>query len=877
MGIIVAFSQEKKSIIVEKKANNSNDTVQLDSINIKRKKGSKLEDVMYYDSRDQISRLAVKKTYLIDEAKINYGDMELTADYIEIDWNAEKVYARCLQDSLGKCKNKTKFKQGEQEFIYESLIYDIKSEKGFAENVTMNKGLPDDGIFTAAKIKHEIDSIRNLDLTKATGGVYSTDPVFTNGYTDQPDLNFDLEAVKIAKGIYIVVSRPVMKIEGIPVLMLPGAIIPMSIKKSSAGLIMPSFSENERTGFAMENLGFYIPFGDYVDVKTTLSLYTQGSWRANLESNYKKRYKFSGGLNLGYENQKLGTYGLSDYSESKMMNISWRHSQDTKSNPNLTFSANVNYSSSQYYRNTLYSNNYTTGNALNNTVSSSVSLSKRFDKLPISMSLAANLSQNINLETISMSLPNMSISMERQYPFAPKEGSKKGLLQNISVDYAFDFQNQINTYDSIFFKSQMWKEAQTGFQHKISTSTGITLAKFFPISFSANYRDIWYMKTIQKEYDEETNTVVDNTQNGFSTFRDFSLSTGISTNLYKTINFNKKNKNARIQAIRHVMTPSISYSFAPDFSNDFWEYYDTYRDGSGKLVQYSKYDGGIYGSPSKGVSNSLGFNLRHNLEMKVRDRKNDSLGFKKVKIFDYLNMSTGYNFTADKYKWSDINMSGSTKFFNDKVNVNFGSVFSVYDYGIESYDSSSNPVYAYNTDFALRMKSWNISTGYNFSNATFEKKEDKNAKNKDKEKKEDKEKYPYRGDASDRYDVFDYDHYGYAHYEFPWTLNLSLNHSVYKSFETTNRTTTLGISGSVEPTPYWKIGFTSNLDLQTQKFGYTTFNITRDLRSFNLNFNWVPFGTYKTWNFFIGIKANLLKDIKYEDKNPRVLDTSSFD
>lgn len=856
----IAYTQENDSIHVLKKNAPIQDTIQIDTVNVKRPKG-KLEDFLYYDSENQISKLKEKKSYLIDDAVVKYTNIELTADYIEIDWNTEIISAQCKRDSLGKCKNKTVFKQDNQAMQYETFQYNIKTGIGIATNVRIEDGIPD-GMMVASKVKKISDSI-----LYAGGIFYTPDPEFTSGKTDDPDFYIVAKKAKFKNKKMVVTSASQAYIHSVPTpLILPWGIFPLGGEKSRAGLIIPSFGENNNQGFFLENMGFYIPFGDYVDLKTTFDVYTKGSWGAHVLSNYKKRYKFSGGVGLDYEIRKQGTKGLSNHSEQRMIRINWRHTQDPKSNPNLRLSANVNYASTNYFNTTLNSGNYISGNNLTNTISSSINLSKTFDKLPITMSLSATHSQNSQTDKVNMTLPRFNVIMDRQYPFAPKVGSKKGLLQNIGLDYSFDFENKVQVLDENLFKKEMWDSLQNGFQHQLSANTGVTLAKYFNFNLSGSYKDVWYLETINKTYNSDTNTIENTPINGFKTYRTFNFSSNISTSLYKTFHFDKKNTDSKIKAIRHIMIPSVSYSFTPDFSAPSWGYYDTYRDENGNLNIYSPFETGIYGAPRRGLSSSIGLNLRHNLEAKVRSNKSDSVSYKKIKLFDYVNMSTSYNMAADSLQWSDLTMTGSTKLFNDKVSVNFNATWDPYDFAPNYAENGTISSYKTIDKISPRLVNWGISTGYTFNNNTF--KGEKSSKNS-----KEKSNYPYRGAV--RYEVYEYDKDGYARFTIPWSLGLNFSHRTTRNFLNSVHSTSVNINGSIEPTPYWKIGYNTSYDFVSGKFAALRLNLTRDLRSFNMTFGWVPTGVNRTWNLFIGLKANMLQDIKYEDDNPLILNQSN--
>lgn len=857
------YAQKNDSLLYHPK-NSANDSVliQKDTIKIKRSKG-KLKDILKYDSRDQITKLNENKTYLIDDAKINYTGIELTADSIVIDWNTEIISANCKRDSMGKCLHKTTLSQGGQTVEYESMEYHSKTGIGIAQKARIEKGIPD-GVMVAEKVKKMNDSI-----LYAGGIFYTPDPEFKDGKTDDPDFYIVAKKAKLENEKVLITSAAQAYIHGAPTpLILPWGIFPLSgAKKSSSGIIIPSYGETVNRGFYLENIGFYFPFGDYLDLKTTFDIYTKGGWAGHLLSNYKKRYKFSGSFGLDYELRKNGTKGLSNYSTQTLINIHWNHAQDPKSNPNLRLSASVNYASTDYFRNTLSSQNYISGSNLTNTISSSINLTKTFNQLPVTISLSANHSENSQTKRVNLTLPQLNVNVERQYPFAPKIGSKKGLLQNLSVDYSFNFQNSVQVQEENLFKKEGLDSLRNGFKHDLTLSTGIPIARYFNFNLSGRYQEVWSLKTIEKAYNPNTNKVEETDVNGFKAFRTFNLSTNVSTNLYKTIRFDKHNKNAIIKAVRHVLTPSVSYSFTPDFSSNTFNYYKTYRDGSGKLNLYTPFEGGVYGSPGRGLSSSVGLSLRQNLEAKIRDKKSDSLGYKKIKLFDYINSSTSYNFAADSLRLSNISNSGSTKLFNDKVNINFNANFDPYGFVPTATDDDGKPTsFKRVNKFRPHLTSWNLSTGYTFNNDTFKKKSDKDKKDK-------KDKNPYKGTV--RYDVYEFDQEGYAHFKIPWTLNLSLSHNTSRQFIESTHNTTVGIGGTIEPTPYWKLSYNTSYDFKTHQFSALRLNLTRDLRSFHMTFGWVPNGRNQTWNFFIGLKASVLQDIKYKDDNPLILNNSN--
>ncbi|MDO5655415.1 MAG: putative LPS assembly protein LptD [Flavobacteriaceae bacterium] len=823
---------------------NTNDTIQ---------RKEKLQDIVDYVSYDQFHDYKNQHTYLVTEAVVKYLDLQIEADYIDINWQTGDVYAVGKEDSLGRITEPAKVKQGNKEIEYHSFTININTRQGKAFNVRTEESMgSDQGVVIAGVVKQYNDSISGM---RKVG--YTTDTYFIQRKDSIADYYLQTEVAKYLQGKdrKVITGPIVMKIHEVTTpLALPFAFLPMGDSRS-AGILLPSFGEREEVGFYLQGAGFYIPFGDYLDLAITGDVYTRGSLGLHAISTYLKRYRFSGGFNFDWEKRITGIKGLSSYNKSTNYRLAWNHRQDPKANPNLIFSAGVNFQSAQFFRQGISNYGISSGNYLQNNVNSSISLTKTFPNAPFTASLTLTHSQNTNnnsndLGKATFNLPQLTVNMSTIYPFAPKSGSKKGLLQSMGMNYGFNLQNIIYTTDDDVFTERMFDDMKNGAQHRFNFNTGTTIGRYFPLSFNAAYDETWTLQTIQRYYDDNSQQVNTIQNNGFDSYRTFNVGTSLQTTLYGTWNFGTIDDDKKIKALRHMISPRIGFSYRPDFGTDFWGYYDSYFTEDGREVFYSIFEEGVYGSPSRGLSQSLNFGINNNLEMKVRSR-NDSLGVQKIKIFESLNISGSYNFAADSLKLSPINISGRTSLFQNKMGINFRAT-------IDPYQTLINDTYPNGIKIdkigAPRFTNMGIRLNYNLTEDLFGKRE---------------MKYDTRGRI--RYEDYYFDENNYAKFLTPWRLavDFSYNRSLNLRQEATN-TTTVGLVGSISPTPHWAFSGRTSIDLQAMDFAGTYFTFSRDLRSFVIDFSLNPFGDYKTWNFFIGIKANFLRDaVKYEEREFR--------
>ena len=797
---------------------------------------------------------------LYNNAKITYQDMEITSGIIIVNYDKNEVYAGRIKDSLGEYTQLPVFKQGQDEIRPDSLKFNMDTKKAIIFNSrTEEAGLN----IISDKTKKENDSVYYMNRAKFTTAID----------IDNPEYYFLLRKAKVIPGKKIITGPTNMYIANVPTpIGLPFAYFPVSNKRSS-GIIIPSFGEQNSRGYFVQNGGYYLPINDNLDLVLLGDYYTNGSYGLRVENTYYYRYKFRGNLSFRYESLIQSERGFPDYSKSSIYNLRWSHSKDSKSNPNSRFSASVNLGSSKYYQQSI--NHMNAANFLNNSMSSSVSYSKTFTGEPqVNISLSATHSQNTNTETINMTLPTFQGSVSRIYPFEPKVGTKKGLFQNINFQYNVRAENRILTTDSLFFKKEMFESAKSGFQHSIPISTNFKLFKYFSFSSSTNFQETWVFKTIDKEFDFENQTLITNENKGFDSFRTYNFSTSLGTTVYGMYTFSEKSK---LKQLRHVIRPSLSYGISPSFD----QYYDTYEvisaDGlTTSEVEYSRFEGSIFGLPNKNYSSSISLSLNNNLEGKIIDKESDDEELKKIVILNNLNFSTSYNLSADSLKLSPIRMNGGTQFFKNKMNVNFGATFDPY-----ALDENNNRVnqFLINSGGGLfRLTSANLTFNYSFNNSSTKESERNEAAIEESVRNggRDDDLFGRSMDSSseafsrnDKEEVEDIPNDLY-NYKIPWSLRMAYainyNNSVGQNDISSH---SLMLSGDVELSPKWNAGISSGYDFKNKGVTYTQLRFERDLLSWRMNFSWIPFSTNKSWNFFIGIKSGMLSDIRYDKRRQR--------
>ena len=803
-----------------------------------------IDDIVRSKADNIRNEVPKKMSYLNQNAEVSYQDMKINADYIQIDWDKGLIYARGKIDSTGKMLEPAIATQGGKKYEYSEFSYNYKTKQAIAYNARTEES---EGVIVAEKTKKVNDSVFYLKR-----GKYTTDEYFLKKKDTIADyylLAPDIKLVKGKENSKLITGPIQMYIEQVPTpLILPFAILPFS-EKRMAGILIPSFGERQDVGFFLNSLGYYLPIGEHFDVKTYFDYYTKGSWNFRPEVTYRKNYKYNGSFRGEIGTTIRGIKGLENYTKSSVYNIAWTHTQDTKANPFFNFSASVNITSNKFYNNTVNNSHIFNQSALNAQQNSTVSFTKRFLNLPITITGTGSYSQNFTTGLTDIRLPQLNVSTNQFYLFKPKTGIRTGMLENITVNTGLQFSNYVSGVKSgDLFTKTMWDNMQTGAKNKIELATNTTVAKFFTFSLGANIDNVATTKTISKNYNPVTNTLERNLNKNLTGYSTFSTSASLQTVLYGMLKFGEKSK---IQAIRHMVTPSIGFTYSPDFGDPKFGYFKSYYDERGVLTTYSIFEGGMFGSPNQGLTQSIGFNINNNLEMKVRS-KTDSTGTKKVKIFESLNISGGYNFAADKYKWSLISISTQTSFFQNKLSVNSNVLIDPYQ--IVFIPGQENGIRTENFGH-FNIQSFSMNFSFPLNNETFGKKEDLATK------------YKTKGEI--RNEVYYFDQDNYSRFNQPWTLNLNANYGYSKTNTRFGKSVaSLGLDGSVKLTPYWSLSGNTHYDFVSKSLAYTRLGFSRDQRSFSFTFNWVPFGQYKVYDFFISIKANILKDaVKYKERS----------
>ena len=836
-----------------------------------------------YKAKDYM-RLSKKenKMYLYDEAEIIYGDLQINAGYIIVDSEKDEVYAYGIKDTTDAYVQTPVFKQGASVVEPDSIRFNFKTKKALIYNSkTEQNGF---NIYNEVS-KRENDSVIYMQNVRFT----------TSENIEDPEYYFYARKIKYVPKKKIVTGLVNMYIADVPTpLGLPFAFFPMTEDRTS-GFIVPSFGDDNTRGFFLQNGGYYFAVSDYMDLTIQGDYFTNASFALRSAIDYKKRYKFNGNFDLSFENILNSERGFPDFSKTSIYNIRWTHSKDSKSNPNSRFSASVNLGSSTFFQDSRSQVN--TANFLNNTLSSSINYSKTFPGEPqVNVDIAATHNQNTGTQVINMTLPTVNATVSRVFPFAPKTGAKKGILQNINLQYTFRGENTFTTTDSLFFKKEMFDDATLGMSHSIPISTNFKLFNYFSASMGTTLEERWVFETIEQRYDpdddnaDETTGIVRDTIKGFDAFRSFGFNASLGTTVYGTFNFGKDKK---IQTIRHVVRPSVSYNVTPAFA----QFYDpvlltetalnadplgrTREELEAELGEFSRFEGGVFQPPGNNFSSAIGFSLNNTLEAKVRDRDTTAIEPKKIKLINNLNFTTGYNLSAEEGEQTlqPLNVNGGIPIVSGKLDINFRMLLNPY-----ALNSSNQVVYdKWNIDNGgslFRLTSASTNFGYSLSSKDFDKDQkdkDNNKSNNDSFNKGGRpdDLFGVNADGTDgslfgnddNKDKKDDGEFKNYRYKVPWSLRLQYNVN-YSNTARENEISShsLNFSGDIEFSPKWKMGASSGYDFKNFGFTFTQLRFERDLESWRMNFSWTPFGPRTSWNFFIGIKSSVLSDIKWEKR-----------
>jgi len=783
-----------------------------------------LKSKVQYSAFDSIRfDIPGEKVYLYGKAKVRYEDIELDAYFIEVDWTKRSLQASGGVDSTGKETGLPVFKQGSESFTASTVAYNFDTKKGRITEVNTRQG---DGFILGETIKRMDEKnyfIRN--------GAYTT--------CDLPHPHFSISAnkLKVIQDNKVVTGPAWLVIEDVPTpLMIPFGYFPTR-KGRASGILFPSYGESGRLGFFFKDAGYYFGIGDVVDFAITGDIYTLGSWGAKLNSNYALRYRFNGNVSISYSEIKTSEKELPDYNLFKDFFIRWSHRQDPKARPGSNFSANVNAGSSGYYQNNISSAN----NYLTNTFQSSIAWSKNWAGKPYSLSASLTHSQNTITRDVSMSLPNTNFSVNRIYPFKRKAAiGPERWYEKIGVSYQNNFQNNIQTKDTLLFKED--DQFRYGMSHTIPISTSAKLFKYFTFSPSFTYNERWYPETIRKSFNSDLNAVVTDTVKEFRAARDFQMAASLNTRLYGLVQM----KRGKIAAIRHVVSPTVSLGYRPDFSSSSYKSYKQYVGPDGQEVSYSIFQNGIFGGPPSGKYGAVGFSIDNNLEMKVRQQTDSTENLKKIKIFESLSANMVYNLAADSLNWSNLNISGRTTLF-EKVNLSFSGSF--------------DPYVTDTLGIRINRSEWkenkrigrltNANGSLNFSLVGGNKKERTSEKG-----------------TQEELDQINRNIQDYVDYSIPFNLSVGYSINYTKSgIQEAILNQTLNMNGDISVTPKWKMTFNTGWDFVQNELSYTSLGIFRDLHCWEMRFNWVPFGFQQNYFFQINVKSSILQDLKLTKKN----------
>lgn len=824
-----------------------------------------LDNQVNFKATDSMVVIGRNKTFMYGDSKVTYGDLTLTAENIDLDLQTSNVNATGVTDSLGVKKGQPNFSQGGESYDSEIMSYNFKTERGYITNVITQQG---EGYLTGGQAKR----IEN-------GEFYIKDGKYTTcDDHEHPHFHLQITKGKVKPGSNIVTGPAYMVLAGLPLpIAVPFGYFPFT-KKYSSGIIFPTVGDDYRRGFYLDNGGYYFAINDNVDLALTGQLYTKGTWGVNARSSYVKRYKFAGNVAVSYLRTVDGEKGSPDYSKATNFQVIWSHQQDSKFNPNMTFSASVNFATSGYSRkdvNSYYSNNFT-----ENTKSSTVNVTYRFPGTKWSASASMNITQRSSDEMLNVSFPNLTVTMAQTAPFKRKRpvGAERW-YEKIKLSYSGQLQNSLTAKQNEFFHKSLIKDWNNGMRHSVPISATFQLLKYINITPSISMTDQMYTQKVRRQWDPNAAAEVRDTTYSLYNVFNFNASLSLSTKLYGFWQplgiFGKK-----IKMIRHVITPTVTMSGAPDFGTPFWGYYGEYtyvdKNGETKKNQYSYFPS----APGRGKQGVLSFNLANNLEMKVRS-DNDSTGERKISLIENLSLGQSYNFAADSLNWSNLNTSillRITKGFN----LNLSAIWDVYTYKLNQYGTPyrSNTLRLTHGKGWGRLSSTGTSFSYNFNNDTFKKLFGRFRKKSEEQQTDDgsdgtsadtksKSKKKKSGSSAGEFDAD-----GYLHWAFPW--NLSVSYSVNYGYGTFNKKTmeyngkwtqNLSFSGSINPTPNWNFSFSASYNFDLKKIAYMNCNISRDLHCFTMTASFVPLGPYKSYNFHIAVKSSLLSDLKYDKRS----------
>lgn len=848
------------------------DSIRLDSIN--RKKSGALdapvtfssEDSMVYDAKSKVARL-------YGNSNVKYQNMDLSSDRIQMSLDSSLVRATGTADSTGAISGTPVFTMGQDKYESDTMAFNFKTKKGFIYNVYTEQ---EDGYLSSQHSKRD-----------SSGVLYLEHGRYTTCDQPHPDFYIALSRAKVRPGKDVVFGPAYLVVADVPLpLAIPYGFFPFT-KSYSSGFIMPSYGDESSRGFYLRDGGYYFAMSDKWDLKLLGEIYTKGSWGLSVASNYRKRYRYNGSFFFSYQNTKNGDKGMPDYTEQTSFKLQWSHRQDTKSNPFSSLSASVNFASTSYERNNLNSM-YNPQSYTQSLRTSSVNWSTSFSSLGMTISGSANLSQNMIDSTVSLTLPDLNISVSRFYPFKRKHmAGKERWYEKISMSYTGQFSNSIDTKEDKLFKSNLIKDWRNAFQHNIPINANFTLFNYININPSFNFTDRMYSNKVMKSWDEQAQTERADTTYGFYNVYNWSMSIGASTKMYGFWVPSKKIFGDKIQAIRHVLTPQVTFSYAPDCGSRYYETYQkTDADGNVSLVEYSPFENGLFNVPSRGKTGSVTFDLSNNIEMKVKSDK-DSTGYKKLSIIDELGFNMGYNMAAKEKPWSDLTVRLRLKWWKNYT-FNLNAVFATYAYEL---DDNGRPYVSNHTEYSkgrfgrFQGLSQNISFTLNpeklkkwFGGGDDEEDATEDDNNTGIESNVDDDMVNGQNGARKKNaGKAETDADGYMKFSMPWSLTfgygITMRENTSGKFNTKTMrypyafTQTLNFSGNIRISDGWNISFSSGYDFENHDLSMTTASLSRDLHCFNMSCS-VVLAPYTSYNFSFRCNAATLTDaLKYDKRS----------
>lgn len=862
------------------------DSIRADSINRAKKQG--IDAPVTYSANDSLVYDAMTKdAKLYGNSEVKYENMDLKSDKIRMNLDSSLVHATGSPDSTekGGIKGRPVFVMGADNYDTDTISFNFKTKKGLVQNALTKQ---EDG-FLRSKISKRTE----------TGDVYLAHGRYTTCDKEHPDFYISLSRAKVRPGKDVTFGPAYIVVADVPLpFAIPYGFFPFT-KSYSSGFIMPSYGDEQSRGFYLRDGGYYFALSDKMDLKLIGEIYTKGSWGLTATSNYRKRYKYNGSFLFSYQDTRTGDKGMPDYAKQTSFKLQWSHRQDAKANPFMSLSASVNFATSSYERNNLTSM-YNPQSLTQSTRTSSVNWSTTFSSIGMTLSSTANLSQNMRDSTISMTLPDLNISISRFYPFRRKHAAgDERWYEKISMSYTGQFSNSINTKENKLMHSSLIKDWRNGFQHSIPISANFTLFKYINLNPSFNFTDRMYTNKVNKSWDERTQTEVSDTTYGFHNVYNWNLSLSASTKIYGFWKPSRKIFGDKIQAIRHVLTPTVSFSYAPDFSASRYGYYQTYQktdaDGNVSLVQYSPYQNELYGVPGKGRTGSISWSFDNNIEMKVKSDK-DSTGFKKISLIDQLGWSMSYNMAAKEKPLSDLSVNLRLKWWKNYT-FNMTGVFASYAYEL---DNQGKPYVGNHTYWGMgkwgRFQGMSQNISYTLTPEKIKKlfggaKDDDDNDKKNKRDDDDEMDTDIESNVDDtmidaqhgaskdsKGGKADTDGDGYMKFSMPWSLtfgygitmseNTDINKFNYKTMRYPYKfTQTLNVSGNLRISDGWNISFSSGYDFDNHKVSMTTASLQRDLHCFNMSCSLV-LAPYASYNFTFRCNASTLTDaLKYDKRS----------